>query len=190
MAQTLLEAVPGSFIEAKYVLQAPARSGQGSPQKFVKRSDSEIQRAYDAAVGPPAKKDAAGPPSAPPAPPPPSVPRPASPSLPSPPPSGETPFLQRICRRCDWPDDDLPGEEALVCWHSAGIGLPVSDMLRESRSASQRGEPNSSVNFIEWMASRGAGSSASAGQSDPKPAAKSGSDLDELQKRFDLLKGR
>ncbi|CAK0784450.1 hypothetical protein CVIRNUC_007654 [Coccomyxa viridis] len=101
--------------------KAPARSGQGSPQRFVKRSDSEIQRAYDAAVGPPAKKDGAGPPSAPPAPPPPSVPRPASPSLPSPPPSG---------------------------------------------------------------------SSASAGQTEPKPAARSGSDLDELQKRFDVLKGR
>ncbi|CAL5229714.1 g13088 [Coccomyxa viridis] len=104
--------------------KVPGRSAQGSPQRFVKRTDSEIQRAYDAAVGPPQKKDAAaGPPSAPPAPPPAaSLPRPASPSLPSPPPTG----------------------------------------------------PNAG--------GAAAGSSAA-------PAAKPGNDLDELQKRFDMLKG-
>ena len=91
-------AVAGPIMKVKCAMQAPARSGQGSPQRFVKRSDSEIQRAYDAAVGPPAKKDGAGPPSAPPAPPP-SVPRPASPSLPSPPPSGEDIFRRCICWR-------------------------------------------------------------------------------------------
>lgn len=99
VARTVSQAVAGPIIEVKHAMQAPARSGQGSPQRFVKRSDSEIQRAYDAAVGPPAKKDGAGPPSAPPAPPPPSVPRPASPSLPSPPPSGEDIVLRCICRR-------------------------------------------------------------------------------------------
>lgn len=47
--------------------QADARSSQ----RLVQRSDSAIQRAYDAAPGPPSKSDAQaqGPPSAPPAPP-------------------------------------------------------------------------------------------------------------------------
>ena len=80
----------GRVGEVEGLVQVPGRSAQGSPQRFVKRTDSEIQRAYDAAVGPPQKKDAAaGPPSAPPAPPPAaSLLRPASPSLPSPPPTG------------------------------------------------------------------------------------------------------
>ena len=130
MAWTILQAVAGPIIEVKYAMQAPARSGQGSPQRFVKRSDSEIQRAYDAAVGPPAKKDGAGPPSAPPAPPPASVPRPASPGLPSPPPSGEDIFLRCICRRICWPNQKLPGKELIMSWLSAGMGFLPSDKLR------------------------------------------------------------
>ena len=83
-------AVSGTPCKGLGLSQVPSGSAQGSPQRFVKRTDSQIQRAYDAAVGPPHKKDAAeGPPSAPPAPPPAaSLPRPASPSLPSPPPTG------------------------------------------------------------------------------------------------------
>ena len=46
------------------------------------------------------------------------------------------------------------------------------------------------MRVVERMTSCGAGSSTSAGQTEPKPAARSGSDLDELQKRFDVLKGR
>ena len=69
-------------------VQAPASTAQGSPQRYFKRSDSEIQRNYDAAVGPPEKKGTAGPPSAPPAPSA-SLPRPASPALPTPPPTGD-----------------------------------------------------------------------------------------------------
>jgi hypothetical protein len=70
-------------------VQAPASTAQGSPQRYVKRSDSEIQRNYDAAVGPPDKKGTAGAPSAPPAPAA-SLPRPASPALPTPPPTGDS----------------------------------------------------------------------------------------------------
>ncbi|BDA44735.1 probable IST1 homolog at N-terminal half [Coccomyxa sp. Obi] len=70
----------------------PPPSTDDAPQAlgFYKRSDSAIQRAYDAAPGPPSKKDAQahGPPSAPPAPPttlPPGIPSPPSggPTVPS-----------------------------------------------------------------------------------------------------------
>lgn len=49
----------------------PWAAGAASGGPYVQRSDSEIQRAYDAAPGPPSKGElsAAGPPSAPPAPP-------------------------------------------------------------------------------------------------------------------------
>ena len=77
-------------------VQAPASTAQGSPQRYVKRSDSEIQRNYDAAVGPPEKKGLAGPPSAPPAPAA-SLPRPASPALPTPPPTGGFRRLPALC---------------------------------------------------------------------------------------------
>ncbi len=74
-------------------MQAPTPPGtdEGAPDApggYYKRSDSAIQRAYDAAPGPPSKQDyqAQGPPSAPPAPPT-SLP----PNLPSPPAKGAKP---------------------------------------------------------------------------------------------------
>ncbi|EIE21511.1 DUF292-domain-containing protein [Coccomyxa subellipsoidea C-169] len=68
----------------------PPGTDEGAPDaqgSYYKRSDSAIQRAYDAAPGPPSKQDyqAQGPPSAPPAPPT-SLP----PNLPSPPAKGST----------------------------------------------------------------------------------------------------
>ena len=62
---------------------AGGAGGQRLPGGFVKRSDSEIQRAYDAAAGPPAKGEL-GPPSAPPPPPPPAGAA-GAPMAPSPP---------------------------------------------------------------------------------------------------------
>ena len=59
-------------IEDMCLPAARVQAGLGaSPERLVKRSDSAIQRAYDAAPGPPSKTDAQsrGPPSAPPVPP-------------------------------------------------------------------------------------------------------------------------
>lgn len=71
----------------------PPPSSAADAARFVKRSDSAIQRAYDAAAGPPSKQDAQahGPPSAPPAPPTNLPPRVPSPTVGA---GGHSPHLQ------------------------------------------------------------------------------------------------
>ncbi len=66
----LLTGMPSTEYQSQAAMhRGGAQAGPAVPQRLVKRTDSAIQRAYDAAPGPPSKSDAQamGPPSAPPA---------------------------------------------------------------------------------------------------------------------------
>ena len=158
----------------------PSQAPQpGQPPKKYQRTDSAIQRAYDAAPGPPSKHDARveGPPSAPPAP---SMSSARPPSVPQPPPVPSLPNAGELAvpTRATMHANQHCMLELVTLRHRSDLQSTAHHQCTTQRAKAEVG-----------MCAGDPGVS-SAGQASDAAPAKPGGDLDELQKRFEALKKR